>query len=220
MSTINWNQTLATTGTVMETGANIYASIQRGEMKAIHNEMEANNIRFGQEMAKLDKKSQLDEISLQYEEQGAAMAENFANATESQMMEVMMQGRTMDSLSSVQASDERNYIDDQAKNLLSKEYQEGVTEADYNIQKAMGDIDINNLKASSDIAKMTGKSEAAREISSGLTTLTKNNAFDPTSYSTGTDKKEPKNRYKKSQTQIEKERQKYVNTIDDTEYDM
>lgn len=183
MSTeFNYSAGISSAGTILATGANIYLAIQQGEIKAIENEMKANERKAQQDMAALDKKSKMDQLSMQYEEQAANMAQDFAGARESQIMSAMMQGRSMDSLSSVQEGDERQYMEDQQKAMLNKQYTEGQIEADYKLQYATSMRDIESLKNAAKTSRIQGEIGAATAGLSGLTTLAKNNAFDEDYY--------------------------------------
>jgi hypothetical protein len=182
MAEFNYMAGLSTAGTILSTGANIYTSIQQGEIKAIQYEAEAKRKKFQSEMAALDKQSKMEQLNIQFEEQAVGMVEEFAAAGESQLMSAMLQGRDISSLESVATADEEKYIRDQMKAKLGKEYTEGQIESDYRLQKTMTDLDIKALGSAADIARKGGKIGALGAATSGLQTLARTNAFDPEAY--------------------------------------
>lgn len=178
----NYSAGLSSAGTILSTGANIYLSIQRGEIKAIENEMKANERKHQSSMADYDRLNKLAELDVQYAEQAEAMAKDFAGAGESQMMSAMMQGRSMDSLASTQSGDEQQYLMDKQKSLLNKTQQEDMIGSEYSQKAAMAQMDVNALKSASKMARTEGNINAVQAGLQGLTTLAKNNAFDPDYY--------------------------------------
>ena len=182
MAEFNWSAGLSTAGTVMETGANIYLALQQGEINAIKTEMKIREKQFGQDMLGLDRRSKIDDINLKHQEEIADLSKGYEQYGEEQMMQAMVQGRTMDSLASVQFTDQQQYIGDQATSGLNKQGAISATNTEYKLDTAMNNLDISELKASADLQKSESIVNASKAGLEGLTTLAKNNAFDSDYY--------------------------------------
>jgi hypothetical protein len=183
----NYTGGFSTVGTIISTGANIYASMQKGKIKAIQNQMKAKELEHQSQMAAIDKQSKLDQLDVQYEQQIAAMTEQLSEAGESQVMQAMMQGRSMDSLASTQQADIDKFQSDKAMQALQKDYQEGKINADFDLQQSMTQADIGALNRGAEIAKETGKINAMTAATTGLQNLAKQGAFNSGTYWDKTD---------------------------------
>jgi len=182
MEEFNWSAGLSSAGTILSTGADMYLSIQQGEIKALQHEMKVNQIRTGQIMAGYDKDTMIASMEAIFAQESADMAKQYAGVGEDQMMSAILQNRTMDSLASTQAVDENAYQSDQMMSLLNKNSQQHSAEADYNRKIAVGNADMNSLTTAAGIERSQGNINAANAGLKGLTTLTKNNAFDEEYY--------------------------------------
>ena len=178
----NWSAGLSTAGTILSTGVNIYTSIQKGEIKAIEANMKAEQAKFSGQMADIDARVKIDQMNAQYADQAAEMAKAYEGASEDQMIQAMLQGRTMDSISSVQATDEQQYNMDKSKSLLNQQGQKQAIEGELGMNKTMTKAEMADYRASGQTAKKAGYLDAASAGLKGLTKLEQINAFDPKSY--------------------------------------
>jgi len=179
---INWNPVLSTAGTAISTAANIYTSINNGKIKAIEMQMQAEQRASQAKIAGYETIAKLSNLDTQYQTQLADISENYANATQNQQLTAMMQGRTLDSLSSTASTDERAMQEDKQLSLLNKQSAEASLKTQRDIEKIQSEADVSNLNSAGNLAKLQGYTDASTATLSGVTTLAKNNAFDPKYY--------------------------------------
>ncbi len=182
-ATFNWSGGLSTAGTVLSTGANMYLSIQKGKLEATKLKMKADEIKNQSFLANLDRTAKMEQLELQYEQQLTDMSDQLNQAGESQMLQAMMQNRSMDSLSSVQQADQDQYAQDQAMAKLNMESGKASVEGQYNIEQANRYMDIGSLESGSKIAEQTGKIGASTAALAGVNDLFRQGAFTAETYS-------------------------------------
>lgn len=179
---INWNASLSTAGTVMSTAANIFNAINNGKIKAIQMEAEANHRASQNRIDNMETNTKLQELDTQYQEQLTAISEKYSQSTENQQVSGMMQGRTLDSLSSIESTDDRAVLEDKELSLLNKQSTESALKTDRDIRSIQSKVEESDYHSAGKLAKTKSYADVGSTLVDGTKTLLKNNAFDPKYY--------------------------------------
>ena len=169
---------LAGSSMILSTGANIWMAMQQGEINAIYAEMRKSQLKFQKRMSKIDKDIKLQNLEVQYEQEATNRAQALADSMQGVAMAGTMQGRTADSYASIQAADDRKYLEDMKSLELNQDYQKAMIEGDFGVQQAMYDADISMAGMQSDAARRAGNIAAVGALTGGITQMYSMGMFD------------------------------------------